>query len=178
MILIKYCIVIKNNVYLLRVLLLPVNSASHTTTTRNVHLQSVSVMVAGLHIDIRFLRSVISRAEAIRHKGIVLCHHSYSCSSPSRSLCALLSSRYIVRPRIEPGIRDGTNTMIASDLSKGDRIMQIHAEGTYFQDGEHVRIKRTRETGRVNATGGGVVYGFMDQTHGIRLYSLLFKTTP
>lgn len=46
MILINYCIVIKNNVYLLRVLLLPVNSASYTTTTRNVHLQSVSVMVA------------------------------------------------------------------------------------------------------------------------------------
>jgi hypothetical protein len=76
-----------------------------------------------------------------------------------------LSSRYIVRPRIEPGIRDGTNTMIASDLSKGDRIMQIHAEGTYFQDGDHVRIKRTWETGRVNATDGGVVYVFMDQTH-------------
>jgi hypothetical protein len=76
-----------------------------------------------------------------------------------------LSSRYIVRPRIEPGIRDGTNTMIASDLSKGDRIMQIHAEGTYFQDGDHVRIKRTWETGRVNATDGGIVYVFMDQTH-------------
>ncbi len=55
--------------------------------------------------------------------------------------------------------------MIASDLSKADRIMQIHAEGPYFQDGDHVRIKRTWETGRVNATGGGVVYVFMDQTH-------------
>jgi hypothetical protein len=76
-----------------------------------------------------------------------------------------LSSRYIVRPRIEPGIRDGTNTMIASDLSKGDRIMQIHEEGSYFQDGDHVRIKRTWETGRVNATDGSVVYVFMDQAH-------------
>ena len=55
--------------------------------------------------------------------------------------------------------------MIASDLSKGDRIMQIHAEGPYFQDGDHVRSKRTWETGRVNATDGGIVYVFMDQTH-------------
>src|SRR5258708_24011984 len=104
------------------------------------------------------MRSVISRAEGIRHKGIVLGHHSYSCSSPSRSLCALLSSRYIVRPRIEPGIRDGTNTMIASDLSKADRIMQIHAEEHYFQDWDHVRIKRNWKTGRDNATAGVIVY--------------------
>ncbi len=43
--------------------------------------------------------------------------------------------------------------------------MQIHAEGPYFQDGDHVRSKRTWETGRVNATDGGIVYVFMDQTH-------------
>jgi hypothetical protein len=65
--------------------------------------------------------------------------------------------------------------MIASDLSKGDRIMQIHAEGTYFQDGDHVRLIRTWETGRVNATDGGVVYVLMDQTHEIRLFSALVE---
>ena len=51
--------------------------------------------------------------------------------------------------------------------------MEIHTEGTYFQEGDHVRIKRTRETGRVNATDGGVVYVHMDQTDEIRLFSAL-----
>jgi hypothetical protein len=65
--------------------------------------------------------------------------------------------------------------MIASDLSKGDRIMEIHAEGTYFQEGDHVCIKRTRETGRVSATDGGLVYVRRDQTHEIRLFSALVQ---
>ncbi len=36
--------------------------------------------------------------------------------------------------------------------------METNADGTYFQEGDHVRIKRTRETRRINATAGGVVY--------------------
>ena len=53
--------------------------------------------------------------------------------------------------------------------------MQMHAEGSYLQEGDHVRIKCTRETGRVNATDGGVVYVLMDQTDEIRLFSALVE---
>ena len=49
--------------------------------------------------------------------------------------------------------------------------MEIHAEETYFQEGDHVRIKRTREIGRVSATDGGLVYVLMDQTHMCRMCS-------
>ncbi len=65
--------------------------------------------------------------------------------------------------------------MITSDLRKGDRIIEIPAEETYFQEGDHIRIKRTRETGRVNATDGGLVYVLIDQTHEIRLFSALVQ---
>ena len=40
--------------------------------------------------------------------------------------------------------------------------METTVEGTYFQEGDHVRIKRTGERGRINATDGGVVYVRMD----------------
>jgi hypothetical protein len=49
--------------------------------------------------------------------------------------------------------------------------METTADGTYFLEGDHVRIKRTGETGRVNATAGGVVYVLMDDTHESRLYA-------
>lgn len=49
--------------------------------------------------------------------------------------------------------------------------METNAEGTYFQEGDHLRIKRTGETGRVNATDGGVVYVLMDGTNETRLFS-------
>jgi len=49
--------------------------------------------------------------------------------------------------------------------------METTIEGTYFQEGDHVRIKRTGETGRVNATDGGVVYVFMDETNETKLFS-------
>lgn len=49
--------------------------------------------------------------------------------------------------------------------------METSAEGTYFQEGDHLRIKRTGETGRVNATDGGVVYVLMDGTNETRLFS-------
>ena len=49
--------------------------------------------------------------------------------------------------------------------------METNAEGTYFQEGDSMRIKRTGETGRVNATDGGVVYVLMDGTNETRLFS-------
>ncbi len=49
--------------------------------------------------------------------------------------------------------------------------METNAEGTYFQEGDHVCIKRTGELGSVNATDGGVVYVLMDETHEIKLFS-------
>jgi len=49
--------------------------------------------------------------------------------------------------------------------------METNADGTYFQEGDHVRLKRTRETGRINATDGGVVYVLMDGTNETKLFS-------
>ena len=49
--------------------------------------------------------------------------------------------------------------------------METTADGTYFQEGDHVRIKRTGEQGRINATDGGVVYVLMDETNETRLFS-------
>ena len=42
--------------------------------------------------------------------------------------------------------------------------METNGEGTYFQEGDHVRIKRTQEIGRVHAADGGVIYVLMDET--------------
>ena len=49
--------------------------------------------------------------------------------------------------------------------------METNADGTYFQEGDYVRIKRTRETGRINAVDGGVVYVLMDETSETKLFS-------
>ena len=49
--------------------------------------------------------------------------------------------------------------------------METTADGTYFQEGDHVRIKRTGEQGRINATDGGVVYVRMDETNENKLFS-------
>ncbi len=49
--------------------------------------------------------------------------------------------------------------------------MVTNADGTYFQEDDYVRIKRTGEKGRVNATDGGVVYVLMDETDETRLFS-------
>lgn len=49
--------------------------------------------------------------------------------------------------------------------------METNAEGTYFHEGDQVRIKRTGELGSVNATDGGVVYVLMDETHETKLFS-------
>lgn len=49
--------------------------------------------------------------------------------------------------------------------------MEINGDGTYLQEGDRVRIKRSQETGRINATDGGVVYVLMDNTNETRLFS-------
>ncbi len=49
--------------------------------------------------------------------------------------------------------------------------METTIDGTYFQEGDRVRIKLTRETGRVNATAGGVVYVLMDSTNQSKLFA-------
>lgn len=48
--------------------------------------------------------------------------------------------------------------------------METTADGTFFQEEDHVRIKRTGETGRINAIAGGVVYVLMDSTNESRLF--------
>jgi hypothetical protein len=48
--------------------------------------------------------------------------------------------------------------------------MKTNTDGTYFQEGDQVRIKRTGETGKINATDGGVVYVLMDGTNETRLF--------
>ena len=49
--------------------------------------------------------------------------------------------------------------------------METTAEGTYFQEGDRVRIKRTGEQGRINAADGGVVYVVLDESNETRLFS-------
>ena len=49
--------------------------------------------------------------------------------------------------------------------------METNGDGTYFQEGDYVRIKRTRETGRINAADGGVVYVVLDETNETKLFS-------
>jgi hypothetical protein len=49
--------------------------------------------------------------------------------------------------------------------------METNEEGTYFQVGDHVRIKSTRETGTITATDGGVVYMLLDETNESKFFS-------
>jgi hypothetical protein len=49
--------------------------------------------------------------------------------------------------------------------------METTTEGTYFREGDHVRVKLTGASGRINATDGGVVYVLMDGTNETRLFS-------
>jgi hypothetical protein len=49
--------------------------------------------------------------------------------------------------------------------------METTSEGTYFLEGDQVRIKSTGETGRVNATAGGVAYVLMNDTNESRLFA-------
>jgi hypothetical protein len=59
----------------------------------------------------------------------------------------------------------------ARERRKADRTMETNADGTYFQEGDHVRIKRIRETRRINATAGGVVYVLMNDTIASELFA-------
>jgi len=56
-------------------------------------------------------------------------------------------------------------------LRKAARVMETNADGTYFQEGDRVRLKSTGEQGRINAADGGVVYVLMDGTRETRLFS-------
>ena len=49
--------------------------------------------------------------------------------------------------------------------------METTADGTFFQEGDHVRIKHTGETGIINATSGGIVYVLMNSTNENRLFA-------
>jgi len=49
--------------------------------------------------------------------------------------------------------------------------METNEDGTYFQVGDHVRIKSTRETGTITAADGGVVYVLLDGTKQSKLFS-------
>lgn len=49
--------------------------------------------------------------------------------------------------------------------------METTADGTYFQEGDHVCIKSTGETGRINAIAGGLVYVLMDNTNESKLFA-------
>jgi len=49
--------------------------------------------------------------------------------------------------------------------------METTAGGTFFEEGDRIRLKRTGETGRINATAGGVVYALMDTTNQSRSFA-------
>jgi hypothetical protein len=49
--------------------------------------------------------------------------------------------------------------------------METNEDGTYFQVGDHVRIKKTQETGTINAADGGVVYVLLDGTNETKFFS-------
>lgn len=49
--------------------------------------------------------------------------------------------------------------------------METNADGTFFQEGDRVRVKSTQERGRINATDGGVVYVLIDGTNESRVFS-------
>ena len=54
--------------------------------------------------------------------------------------------------------------------------METTVDGTFFQEGDHVRVKHTHETGRINATAGGIVYVLMDDTNESRLFAAYVDT--
>ena len=49
--------------------------------------------------------------------------------------------------------------------------MEANEDGTYFQEGDYVRIKCTQETGTINAADGGVVYVILDGTNETKYFS-------
>ena len=49
--------------------------------------------------------------------------------------------------------------------------METNGDGTYFQIGDHVRIKVSQETGTITAADGGVVYVLLDGTNETKYFS-------
>ncbi len=49
--------------------------------------------------------------------------------------------------------------------------MEINTDGTYFQQGDRVRLKLTGEQGIVNAADGGMVYVTMEVSNDIKMFS-------
>jgi hypothetical protein len=49
--------------------------------------------------------------------------------------------------------------------------METTVDGTFFQEEDHIRVKSTGETGRVNVVAGGVVYVLMDTTNESRVFA-------
>jgi hypothetical protein len=56
-------------------------------------------------------------------------------------------------------------------MRKANSNMETNTDGTFFQEGDYIRIKRTGQQGRVNATDGGVVYVVMDETNEAKIFS-------
>ncbi len=49
--------------------------------------------------------------------------------------------------------------------------MKTTADGTFFSEGDYVRIKSTGAMGKVNAVDGGVIYVLMDGSNEAKLFS-------
>jgi hypothetical protein len=64
-----------------------------------------------------------------------------------------------------------TDLGAARERRKAERAMETNAEGTSFQEGDHVRIKRVGEIRRIDASDGGVVYVLMDGTNESELFA-------
>lgn len=50
-------------------------------------------------------------------------------------------------------------------------VWKNRTDRTFFQEGDQVRIKRTGEQGRINATDGGVVSVLMQNTNEANIFS-------
>ncbi len=59
----------------------------------------------------------------------------------------------------------------ARSVRKANTTMETNEDGTYFQVGDHVRIKNTQETGTITAADGGVVYVLLDGTNKSKVFS-------
>lgn len=56
-------------------------------------------------------------------------------------------------------------------MRKASNPMETNTDGTFFQEGDQIRIKSTGKYGKVNATDGGVVYVVMDETNEAKIFS-------
>jgi hypothetical protein len=63
-----------------------------------------------------------------------------------------------------------TTLSAARERRKAERTMEI-TDGIAYQEGDHSRLKHTREIGRITVTVGGVVYALMDGTNESELFA-------